>query len=171
MLLNTYQLAILNIYWNVLNNYKIYNDVILKHSEIHIFTEISDTIISELIQETLKSYFENLLFERNIWNYYCRNDFSNTYCIKITQLIYILFFTYHNSTQDLFILFMYFLRNIIFLRSISFVYIYIFSTTGILYYLTSWYFYFTLSKLLRKLSLSHVYISNPYYFNYNHISI
>ena len=124
MLLNTYQLAILNIYWNVLNKYEIYNDVILKHSEIHIFTEISETIISEIIQETLKSYFENLLFERNIWNYYCRNDFSNTYFIKIILLIYILFFTYHNSTHDLFILnsvyinlsdlfilFMYFLRN------------------------------------------------------------
>ena len=55
MLLNTYQLAILNIYWNVLNKYEIYNDVILKHSEIHILTEISETIILELIQETLKS--------------------------------------------------------------------------------------------------------------------
>ena len=124
MLLNTYQLAILNIYWNVLNNYKIYNDVILKHSEIHILNEISETIISEIMQETLISYFENLLFERNIWNYYYRNDFSNTYFIKIILLIYILFFTYHNSTHDLFILnsvyinlsdlfilFIYFLRN------------------------------------------------------------
>ena len=125
MLLNTYQLAILNIYWNVLNKYEIYNDVILKHSEIHIFTEISETIISEIIQETLKSYIVNLLFERNIWNYYCINDFfpqylfflksfySFTYYFSLIIIVHDLFIlnSVYINLSDLFILFRYFLRK------------------------------------------------------------